>query len=186
VPQPRCTQIDIEATPYYHVISRCVRRAFLCGYDRLTERSFDHRKGWVSIQQRLAEYAREHGDGRDGQDPTPAELRRPALASFAGPSRIDPDQGLPLLFAEYVELLAATGAAVRVGAADMTIADESRRVLARVGIDSEHWLETVTNYRRHFFSMVGHVQRIALYCARVDRDKAKGSAWARKVFRPAA
>ena len=47
MPQPRYTQIDIEATPYYHVISRCVRRAFLCGYDRVTERSFDHRKGWV-------------------------------------------------------------------------------------------------------------------------------------------
>jgi vacuolar-type H+-ATPase catalytic subunit A/Vma1 len=24
-----------------------VRRAFLCGYDRVSERSFDHRKGWV-------------------------------------------------------------------------------------------------------------------------------------------
>lgn len=47
MPQPRYTQIDIEATPYYHVISRCVRRAFLCGHDRVTERSFDHRKGWV-------------------------------------------------------------------------------------------------------------------------------------------
>ena len=47
MPQPRCTQIDIEATPYYHVISRCVRRAFLCGYDRATERCFDHRRGWV-------------------------------------------------------------------------------------------------------------------------------------------
>jgi hypothetical protein len=51
MPQPRYTQIDIEATPYYHVISRCVRRAFLCGYDRVTERSFDHldhRKGGSS------------------------------------------------------------------------------------------------------------------------------------------
>ncbi|MFN8626220.1 MAG: hypothetical protein U0587_09620 [Candidatus Binatia bacterium] len=47
MPQPRSTQIDLEATPYYHVISRCVRRAFLCGYDRATATHFDHRKGWL-------------------------------------------------------------------------------------------------------------------------------------------
>jgi len=47
VPKPRYTQIDIEATPYYHCISRCVRRAFLCGSDRLTGGNFDHRKTWV-------------------------------------------------------------------------------------------------------------------------------------------
>ena len=336
MPQPRYAQIDVEATPYYHVISRCVRRAFLCGYDRLTDRSFDHRKAWVveklaklseifairacayavlsnhfhlvthidsararrwtdqevvdrygalfphiaerwhgfsaarkaqrvaqwrarlsdlswfmrclnesiarranreddctgrfwegrfrsqalldeaalltcmsyvdlnpmragmassleesdftSIQQRLEEYAREQSEGRGEQDSKPARLRRPELCSFAGPGRVDADQDLPIpmLFEDYVELLAATGVAVRAEAPERTIPEESRRLLERIGIESEHWLETVKNYRRHFFSMVGHVHRIEIYCARVDRDKAKGSAWARKLFRAAA
>ena len=44
---PRYTQIDIEATPYYHCISRCVRRAFLCGEVVPSGRNFDHRKAWV-------------------------------------------------------------------------------------------------------------------------------------------
>lgn len=42
--RPRAEQIDLQSTPYYHVISRCVRRAFLCGEDRYTGQNFDHRK----------------------------------------------------------------------------------------------------------------------------------------------
>ena len=39
--------ISLETTPYYHTISRCVRRAFLCGEDSLTGKNFEHRKQWV-------------------------------------------------------------------------------------------------------------------------------------------
>ncbi|MCS5710772.1 hypothetical protein [Candidatus Berkiella aquae] len=43
----RATKIDLSATPYYHCMTRCVRRTFLCGIDSQSGQDYSHRKAWI-------------------------------------------------------------------------------------------------------------------------------------------
>jgi putative transposase len=45
MPKTRKSQISLLDTPFYHCVSRCVRRAFLCGEQ--DGQSFEHRRKWV-------------------------------------------------------------------------------------------------------------------------------------------
>ena len=53
MPRPRKQLICLAETPYYHVVSRCVRRAYLCGADNETGKSYEHRREWLEDRVRV-------------------------------------------------------------------------------------------------------------------------------------
>lgn len=46
----RVEQVSLDDTPWYHVVNRCVRRAFLCGVDSVSGNSYEHRREWIETR----------------------------------------------------------------------------------------------------------------------------------------
>jgi hypothetical protein len=45
--QARKRLISLVYTCYYHCVSRCVRRSYLCGVNDYSGQNYEHRRGWV-------------------------------------------------------------------------------------------------------------------------------------------
>ncbi len=50
---PRKQLVVVEDTPYYHLVSRCVRRSFLCGVDPHSGGDYEHRRQWIEDRIRI-------------------------------------------------------------------------------------------------------------------------------------
>src|SRR5262245_42944076 len=50
---PRNQIIAANEVGIYHCYNRCVRRAFLCGFDPVTGQSCEHRKEWIQLRLEL-------------------------------------------------------------------------------------------------------------------------------------
>jgi len=54
---PRSQLVDPDQPMHYHLVSRCVRRSWLCGFDRQSRKDYEHRKDWLEQRiQHLAQY----------------------------------------------------------------------------------------------------------------------------------
>jgi REP element-mobilizing transposase RayT len=51
--QARKNLVSVEETPYYHLVTRCVRRTFLCGVDPTSGKNYEHRRQWIEDRIRV-------------------------------------------------------------------------------------------------------------------------------------
>jgi hypothetical protein len=225
MPKPRAQRVSLEATAYYHCISRCVRRAFRCGTDRLTGKSFDHRKQWLAerMQELSAIFAIDicayglmsnHFHAlvtcmsyvdlnplRAGIAPSleespftsirerllavaRGETEAPRLVPFADQAGAGTDP-LPLGFADYVEVLRWTAAALTGTRGDAVPAGVGTS-LERVGLERTGFLDSVRHYARRFFTMVGHAHRIRVESRRRGYRRRPGMRAAEQLYRATA
>jgi hypothetical protein len=47
---PRSHIVAEGESGFFHVVSRCVRRAFLCGQDQVTGQNYEHRRQWIEAR----------------------------------------------------------------------------------------------------------------------------------------
>ena len=48
--QPRRQLVDPTQAQFFHLINRCVRRSWLCGFDSYSKKEFEHRKAWLKTR----------------------------------------------------------------------------------------------------------------------------------------
>jgi len=105
----------------------------------------------------------------------------PGLMAFADQAPKDGDK-LPVEFDAYVQIVRFAAKAIRAEKADVAPAAVAARI-EHHGLDSSSFVETLRNYPRRFFTMVGHVHRIDTECARRGYKRRPGIGGARRMYR---
>lgn len=155
--------ISLEATSNHHCVSRCVRRAFLCGKD---ERALAGCMAYVDLNPIRAKMAdkpetsdhasvqRRISAARDGKQPQ-------QLSPFVGIPRDPMPMGLPFWLQGYLELVDWSGRCLR-GDKRGAIDKQLPPILERLHIDPRHWLYLNCNFESRFKSLVGAAHSIPL------------------------
>jgi len=104
---------------------------------------------FTSIQQRITDYSNRENKGKDRIKNKSKPVK---LAGFTNGSNIR--KGIPYSLKDYFELADWTGRAVRDGKRGY-IPDKEPKIISKLGIDVDRWLNTVKEYGESYHAFVG-------------------------------
>ena len=127
--------------------------------DNLDESDF------TSIQQRITAYSNRMNKGKDRNKNKSKPIK---LAGFSNGSNIK--KGIPFSLKDYFELADWTGRSIRDGKRGY-ISDKEPKIISKLGIDTEIWLDTVKEYSQSYHGFVGSEKQLKEVC------KSTGKKW---------
>ena len=192
MPQPRSTQVSLSDTPWYHVVSRCVRRAYLCGEDAHSGQSFEHRRGWIAerLQQLAGVFAVDVAayavmsnhfhvvlrvDAERVQGWEAEEVLRP----FDATGRLA--TAIPFAFEDYAELVETTGRVIRADKRGF-IPGATPALLERLHLDPEQFIQATALTLQRFGSAIGTPEHLTQHGIARNLAYLRGIRAARALF----
>ena len=107
-----------------------------------------------------------------------AEKKLLKLADFVGGKQVD---GIPYLFKDYLELADWTGRATRDDKRGY-ISEKEPKIISKLGIDVEKWLDTVKEYSEHYHAFVGSEKQLKEVCVTTGKKWLSGMKSSRLLY----
>ena len=113
--------------------------------------------------------------------PNQINQQEKTLYPFVGNPRQDQPEGIQMRLSDYLELVDSTGRVLRKDKRG-TISSVAERILNRLDVDEDQWLEMTSNFEECFSSFVGGESSLRMACENVSYQRPPGLATCKLMF----
>ena len=142
---------------------------------------------FTSIAQRIQEYSQSNPSCKSSQQhalkpqfkETDITQTNISLAKFIGGQQ--KLHGIPYSLIDYFELADWTGRAIRDDKRGY-IPKTEPKIIHKLGIDTDTWLETVGNFTDNFYTFIGPIEKLEKICQQQQKKWLSGGKICRRLF----
>jgi hypothetical protein len=131
---------------------------------------------FTSIQERIEIYAKQQ-KAKQGSEHQPTKLQ-----SFKGTQANNLAKEIDFELSDYLRLVDWTGRAIREDKKG-AIPGDLAPILERIGLNPDAWLKSVKYYNRHYFSVLGAIDRIKAYAQMQEKNWQRGQRAVQRSYR---